>query len=183
MAKCFTFFHPLMRTNKSLSYQSNATWETVSGGWIYLSSQMLSKVSERPYLECELEIEIQSCLDAASSVCRQEERPLKRPSIITCPFSVSFGQGRFCEHEEEDISGEFDVWHIVVEWLFSSPYFYFCSDMPREPCAPEKCLLSPSGPSQDICGTKTLKVVKRPGPENTALSPCPSFPLPYVDVV
>lgn len=76
---------------------------------------MLSKVSERPYLECELEIEIQSCLDAASSACRQEERPLKRPSIITCPFSVSFGQGRFCEHEEEDISGEFDVWHIVVE--------------------------------------------------------------------
>lgn len=55
------------------------------------------------------------CLLAAPSVCRQEERPLKRPSIITCTFSVSFGQGRFCEHEEEDISGEFDFWLIVVE--------------------------------------------------------------------
>ncbi len=97
-------------------------------------------------LECELEIEIQSCLDAASSACRQEERPLKRPSIITCPFSVSFGQGRFCEHEEEDISGEFDVWHIVVEWLFPSPYFYFCSDMPREPCASRKMFTVPLGP-------------------------------------
>ncbi len=157
----------------------------MSGGWIYLSSQMLSKVSERPYLECELEIEIQSCLDAASSACRQEERPLKRPSIITCPFSVSFGQGRFCEHEEEDISGEFDVWHIVVDCF---PHLTFtsvltCRGNPVLQKAPEKCLLSPLGPSQDICGTKTLKVVKRPGPENTALSPCPSFPLPYVDVV
>lgn len=48
----------------SPSYQSNATRETVSGEWIYLTpdtqpSEALSGVSEVPYLDCELEIEIQ----------------------------------------------------------------------------------------------------------------------------
>lgn len=70
---------------------------------------------------------------------------------------MSFGQGRFCEHEEEDISGEFDVWLIVVEWLSLTLLlllFWHAEGPPVLQKAPEKCLLSPSGPSQDICGTQ-----------------------------
>lgn len=71
---------------------------------------------------------------------------------------MSFGQGRFCEHEEEDISGEFDFWLIVVEWLFPSPYFYFCSDMPRDPLCSRRLQTNvycpPRAQAQDIRGTQ-----------------------------
>ncbi len=67
---------------------------------------------------------------------------------------MSFGQGRFCEHEEEDISGELMFGTIVVEWLFSLTLLLLLFWHAEGTCAPKKCLLSPSGPSQDICGTQ-----------------------------
>lgn len=146
----------------SPSYQSNATWETVSGEWIYLTpdtqpSQALFEVSKVPYLECELEIEIQDVWGRSRLIRKLHLQFVDMKKAVWKDHLYDYLHffcvlwPRFCEHEEEDISGACDVQLIVLERLFPSPYFYFCSDMPGTPLNSRrnrKMFTVPLGPRQ-----------------------------------